>query len=69
MRGAVEARVRIAVEPDGSAVAALGHDSPLWRKSVDVCLSAATKAWRFPSADGGYLFDLPVTVTVGNSRP
>jgi hypothetical protein len=63
LRGEVaEALVRVAVEPDGSAVVALRRDSPLWRREVDGCLSAAARGWRFPLADRGYLFDLPVSV-------
>ena len=59
---ASEVLVRVAVDPDGTAVVALRHDSPLWRKAVDVCLAAAARGWRFPLSDGGYIFDLPVHV-------
>jgi hypothetical protein len=66
---ATEVLVRVAVDPDGSAVVALRHDSPLWRKAVDVCLSAEARGWRLPLSDGGYIFDLPVHVARGGGAP
>ena len=68
-RRAGEAVVRLAIDPGGVVAAALRHDSPLWQPSVDACLAARAREWRFPPSDAGYVVDVPVRRVVKKAVP
>ena len=68
-RRAGEAVVRLAIDPGGGVAAALRHDSPLWQPSVDACLAARAREWRFPPSDAGYVIDVPVRRVVKKAVP
>jgi hypothetical protein len=63
-----ESTIQVTVSAQGRVLDVNAASGDLVGAELDACLSQAATAWRFPSADGEYAADVPLTVIQARSQ-
>jgi hypothetical protein len=64
-----EATLRLRVDREGKVARIDAGESVLASPPLEQCLRAAAAGWRFPTSDGDYTVEVPITVVGAGAKP